>query len=78
MKVPPEWILPLAFKRVFEMFFLFEMDTKKPIENFPYYWEVLKISIWRIILKYQMRYQLKNWLKDTTWRLDTNWKFIWG
>jgi hypothetical protein len=28
MKAPPEVILPLAFKRVFEMVFHFEMDTK--------------------------------------------------
>jgi hypothetical protein len=32
MKAPPEVILPLAFKRVFEMISLLEMDTKNQLK----------------------------------------------
>jgi hypothetical protein len=34
----PEVILPLAFKRVFEMIFHFRNGYQKPIEIFPYCW----------------------------------------
>jgi hypothetical protein len=51
MKAPLEEILLLAFKRVFEMIFLFEIDIKWNYTNWNFY---TNLKFWN-----QIRYQLK-------------------
>jgi hypothetical protein len=50
MKAPPEIVLPLAFKRVFEMIFPFS----KWISN-----NIIQIEISHTNLLFEIRYQLK-------------------